>query len=112
MRRPRCRAITKSPSPAARPPPTHSSAQTSTATPVPTTNTGATVQAGASATVNGTVKAVDVLAHTVTLAVQGSADLVLTFMPQSKITVNGSATTAAALGALLGKPASATYTTD
>ncbi|MBI4310256.1 MAG: hypothetical protein HY681_00635, partial [Chloroflexi bacterium] len=73
------------------------------------TSVSAQAQASASATVSGTLKAVNVLANTVTITAQGGAELVLNLTAQSKILVNGSASTAATLAIMVGKPTTVEY---
>jgi len=76
------------------------------------TSVSAQAQASASATVSGTLKAVNVLANTVTITAQGGAELVLNLTAQSKILVNGSASTSAALVTMVGKPTTVEYNTQ
>ncbi len=84
-----------------------------TSTPVPTAQPTATPQvtAQASATVkaSGTLKAVDMLTGSVTIATQSGADLVLKLTTATKVTVNGATPTIAALAASLGSKIDVEY---
>lgn len=96
-------AITVAPAPRTPAPP-------ATATPTSTPPaTPAQARTATTATVQGTLKAVNLLAGTVTIAVQGGADVVLNLGQQTAIQANGSSSAPATLPAFLGSQASAEY---
>jgi hypothetical protein len=69
-------------------------------------------QANSSATVGGTIKAVDVLAGTMTIAIDSGADLALKVTASSQVTVNNTALTLADLVGKLGSRVVVNYNTQ
>ncbi len=91
-------------------------AQTKTATNVSAqgqaqaqTSTQTQAQAQAQASASGSLKAVNVLAGTITVATQGGADLVLNVSGSTKMTLNGSVSTLASLAASIGSKVTVDY---
>jgi len=82
------------------------SIQTSAATPQPTP---APPSATGTVKVTGTLKAVNMLANTVTIGVQGSADLVLNVKSQSLVTIGGASSSLAALATKIGSQVTVEY---
>lgn len=72
----------------------------------------AQAQASASATVNGTLKAANAVLNSVTVTAQNGTELALTLTSQSKITVNGSASSSAALATMIGKACTVEYNAE
>ena len=78
------------------------------------TSVDAKAQANASgtATVNGTLKAVDVLAGTVTIAAQGGGDVVLKVASNTTVQAGGAVSTMANLATKIGSQVSASYNVE
>ncbi|MBI2866927.1 MAG: DUF4382 domain-containing protein [Chloroflexi bacterium] len=94
--------------PAPQPTPTPPPAPTATPSPQPAPTATPTPASGV-VSVSGTLKAVNLLASTVTIGVQGGADLVLNVGAQSQITIGGSVTSFAALTTKIGSQAAVEY---
>ncbi len=88
--------------PAPAPSPTQAPAPAPTVTPAPT-------QVQATASVSGTLKAVNVVSGTVTIATQTGADLVLNVSSSTQVLINGSVSALITLVANVGAQVTATY---